>query len=141
MTRWVLIGILVVLLVVGLWAGDQNARLNKPAGEVAPVVAPTAKPGLSTASFVIVSAEPRWEYGRLYCVGELKNVGTIAAGAQIEVIARDANGKLVDSAKFWPASINNLPPGESTGFRYAITSDPAAVRLEWKIIEARVWTK
>jgi len=95
----------------------------------------------SVASFKIVSYQGKWEYGRFRIVGELKNTGTVAAGAEIEVIARDSDGVLVDSKQFWPNSINNIPPGGTCGIDFSITEDPAAVTLEAKVVEATVWSQ
>jgi hypothetical protein len=104
-----------------------------------PVPTAMPAPSLSVASFVIVSFQSKWDYGYLKIIGELKNVGTVGAGAQIEVIARDANGVLVDSSQFWPNSINNIPPGGTCGISYSITKNTAAVTLEAKVISVTVW--
>lgn len=96
---------------------------------------------ISTSDFEILSFSPKWEDGRLRAIGELKNNGKIAAGAQVEVIARDANGQLVASNSFWPNSINNIFPGRSCGIAYTITEDPKAKKAEIKVISVKTWEK
>jgi hypothetical protein len=109
----------------------------RPVPTLAP--APTPKPVLSATSFEIVSSQMKWEGSYLWLVGELKNVGSVPAGAELEVIARDAKGVLIDSATFWPNSVNNLPPGGTCGIKYPVTRDATAVRLDVKVINAQVW--
>jgi hypothetical protein len=93
----------------------------------------------SVSSFRIVSYHGNWDGDTLRVIGEVKNAGTVAAGPQIEVIARDANGVLVDSQQFWPMSIKNLPPGLSCGMNYAITTDRRAKSLEANVVAVEVW--
>lgn len=107
-------------------AASQQKRIN------------TEEP--SCSDFKILSIRGvRGEFGMLRVKGEIKNVGSIAAGVQIEVIARDRNGVLIDSADFWPNSIYNIPPGETRGISYPITEDRNAIAIEAKIIRVRVW--
>jgi len=92
------VGIAALLIfAVGLISGKAPATGGGTSGVSAtprpPSVAPT--PSLA-ASFAIISLRTSWEYESLYAIGEVKNNGTIAAGVQLEVIARDAQGVLVD---------------------------------------------
>lgn len=89
--------------------------------------------------FKILSVNGKWKYDRLYVIGEVKNIGTIAAGVQVEAIARNKSGDLVASNKFWPNSINNIYPGRSRGIEYPLTSDKSATRVELQIISTKVW--
>ena len=75
----------------------------------------------------------------MWFVGELRNNGQIAAGAQIEVIARDINGILVDCAEFWPASIRNIPSGGTTGIEYFFESNSRIKTIEAKVVSVTVW--
>lgn len=92
------------------------------------------------SNFKILSFRAVWgEFGTLRVIGEVKNTGSIAAGVELEAIARDSNGNLVDVAKFWPNSVNNIPPGGSTGFKFPLTEDKSAKKVEVKVINAQVW--
>lgn len=94
---------------------------------------------IPTTSFEIKSFNPRWDDGRLRAVGEIKNIGKIAAGVHVEVIARDEKGDLVDSVDFWPNSVDNIAPGASCGIAYTITRNPRAKSTEIKVIGTNVW--
>ena len=92
------------------------------------------------SDFKIVSYKGVWrEYRGLVIIGEIKNEGSIAAGVQIEVIARDKDGVLVDSQTFWPNSIRNILPGGTCGIDFTITEDKRTKTIEAKIIEVRIW--
>jgi hypothetical protein len=95
--------------------------------------------GPSPSDFKIVSYRGEWDDDRLRVVGELKNIGSVPAGAEIEVIARDSKGVLVDSQSFWPNSTNNIPVRGSCGIGYTITRNRRASKIEAKVISARVW--
>ena len=94
---------------------------------------------INISDFEIVNYRGQWDDGRFRIIGELKNNGKIAAGAQIEVIARDDSGMLIDSQSFWPNSINNIEPGSSCGIGSTITNDKRAITLEAKVIRVEIW--
>ena len=94
---------------------------------------------ISPSNFKIISFRGEWRYGTLYIIGEIKNIGDIPAGAQVEVIARDLNKLLIDSAQFWPNSTKNIRPGSSCGIKYHITEDTRAKSIEIKVISATIW--
>ena len=91
------------------------------------------------SDFEIVSFRAEWRYGTLRAIGEIRNNGSEPAGLQVEVIALDVNGILIDSAKFWPNSVENIPPGSSCGIEHPITQDTRAQKLEIRIISVKVW--
>ena len=94
---------------------------------------------ISLTSFKIVSFDLIWEDGRLMVIGEIKNIGNVAAGVQLEAVARDKDNKLIDTVMFWPNSISNLPPGTSCGIKYKVTENPNAVQGSVRIVRAIVW--
>lgn len=103
---------------------------------------PTHVPAPPSASFIILSSKAVWEYGRFVVIGEVKNIGTVAAGVQVEAIARDANGTLLDSTRFFAnGGGNNLVPGGTSGFNQMVTKDPAAVTIEVKVVGTTVWRR
>ncbi len=93
----------------------------------------------SVGGFTIVNHFARWEGDYLYVIGEIKNTGNVAAGVEVQVIARDANGVLVDSVSFWPGSTNNIQPGASIGVEYHVSNDPSAKTIELTILGTKVW--
>lgn len=97
------------------------------------------RPHIPLSSFEIVSFRGEWQHDTLYVIGEIKNTGHIPGGVKVEAIARDSQGVLIDSQKFWPNSTNNIQPGGSCGIKHHITDDDRASRVEIKVIDARFW--
>jgi len=93
----------------------------------------------SNLGFEVISFYSKWEGDRLRVIGEVKNITNSAKGVQVEAIARDSNGNLIESAKFWPASIRNIPPGQTTGIGHTVTHDKRATKVELRIIDTMVW--
>src|SRR5690606_19242215 len=95
--------------------------------------------GVPAQGFQLVSYDARWEGETLWVVGEVHNAGSVAAGVELQGIARDAAGRLVDVAQSWPASIENIRPGMSYGFRHPVTRERSAVRVDVQIVGKEVW--
>ena len=53
---------------------------------------------------------------RLTLSGELVNKCGSPSAAQISIEARDANGKVIQTKKGWPAGTTNIAPGEAAKF-------------------------
>jgi hypothetical protein len=136
-----LIALFIVFIVFVIVLGSVLNASKKSTSSNKPQKVSQNKEGISTSDFDILSFSPQWEDERLRAIGELKNNGKIAAGAQVEVIARDANGQLVASVIFWPNSINNILPGGTCGIAYTITEDRKAKKAEIKVISVKTWEK
>jgi hypothetical protein len=91
------------------------------------------------SNFKIVSFDGKWENGYLKVITEIRNTGPVAAGVEIQVIARDANGRMVAAQTFWPRLLSNIAPGTSIGVERSITKDRAATKIGVTIVGARVW--
>lgn len=87
----------------------------------------------------LVSYSARWEGNYLVVAGEVRNVGSVADGVGVQIVARDASGRLVDMATFWPASVDDICPGLNHGFRRTMTIERSAVRVDAQIVGVRVW--
>lgn len=70
--------------------------------------------------------------------GEVRNENPVAAGVQLQVIARDAAGRVIDSHEYWPAGRDNIAPGGVHAIDVIATDQPA-VTFEVRIIDARAW--
>ena len=101
--------------------------------------ADTSDVAQATEGFLVMSFDARWEGNTLWVVGEVRNVSNRPAGVELQVIARDPAGRLVDVATFWPASINNIRPGSSYGFRHPVTNQRSATRVEVDIVGSEIW--
>ena len=85
---------------------------------------PTAsRSNVTAGDFEILSVSSRWDYDRLLVIGEVKNNASLPAGVQLEAVARDASGVLIDSEQFWPASVRNIPAGGTTGVAHPLTEN------------------
>ena len=91
------------------------------------------------SNFKIISFHGDWRGDTLYVIGEIKNIGNVAAGVQIQAIARDSSGTLIDCESFWPNSPNNIQPGLSCGIKYPITDKRSTQKIELIILEALIW--
>lgn len=98
----------------------------------------TARPQVTPADFEILSCNSHWSWiDMLHVAGEVRNNGTVGAIAEIELIARDANGTLVDTATIWPAT-KNILPGETRAFKYPLTQDKRAVAVSARIMRVAI---
>lgn len=114
----------------------------KETGEVPDIAdfAPVARRNSSVSpDFQILSYTTRWEGDYLWVIGEVRNTGSVPAGVELQVLARDASGRVVDVATFWPAGIQNIRPGASYGFRHPVTRERSAVRFEVQVVGTEVW--
>jgi hypothetical protein len=73
--------------------------------------------------------------------GKLRNNCSEAAGAQIQIVALNKAGEVVDEFSGWPASIHNIAPGAARAFNFGST-------IEWRkeisdvtveITDVRTW--
>ncbi len=71
--------------------------------------------------------------------GEVKNVGLVAAGVELQIIIRNESGHVVYSAEFWPASIKNIRPGDTWPIRYIHPAMPGATKASMRVIGSRTW--
>jgi hypothetical protein len=71
-------------------------------------------------------------------LGEVRNENAVAAGVQLQIIAYDAAGSVVDTLEYWPAAERNIAPGATASIDVVATRRPA-VTFEVRIIDARVW--
>lgn len=118
---------------------NQESKARPPAAKNSTSNAVKKTRGVSPADFEIVSHRGEWQNDRLRIIGEIRNKGAVSAGAEIEVIARDDKGVLIESKTFWPNSTNNISPGGTCGIGYTITKDIRAKTIEVKVIDVNVW--
>lgn len=79
------------------------------------------------------------EYGRTRVIGELKNNSSVATGVQIQAIARDKQGRIIDSEEWWPASISNIPSGAIWPINKTISDKENIETVEVSVIDVNVW--
>jgi hypothetical protein len=75
-------------------------------------------------------------WGTVSVVGEIKNVGAIARGVELQAALRDANGRVIAVGHFCPASYKNIAPGETWPFSYSFGKQEGIVKAEMRIVGA-----
>jgi hypothetical protein len=77
----------------------------------------------------------------LKLIGKLKNNCSLAAGAQIKVIAEDGKGNVVDTTDGWPASTRNIGPGATYAFDMGplMTYRKGMKKFSVEVIDVRTW--
>jgi hypothetical protein len=123
------------LLVCGCGGPSQSTGLV--VGSEPPVELEQHAPGprLVKYGFAVLDFRAiRDEYGMVSVVGEIKNVGTITRGVELQATLRDAHDRPTAVGHFYPASYNNIVPGESWPFSYSFGRRQDAVRAELRVV-------
>ena len=81
----------------------------------------------------------RSSYGTLRVVGEIKNNSGTAQGVELQAIARDRSGKIVDSTTFYPASTRNIPAHSTWPINSSVTDKKDCATVTLKIIGTEKW--
>jgi hypothetical protein len=118
----------------------------EPTRETLPGVAPTAAAqstaqpaaGPTEDDFEIVSYRVEDDPPNTRIIGEIRNRGSVAAGVELEAVALDARGVVIDEVRFWASGATNIPPGASQPF--VATGPRMGTRgVEVRAISVRVW--
>jgi hypothetical protein len=72
-------------------------------------------------------------------IGELKNNNRMATGVQLLVIARDNQGRVIDNAMIWPASITNIPAGATWPIQYMFSDGENITTVEIRVMDVKIW--
>ena len=142
--KWIGIGtisLLVLFIVIGLIGNLFSPDVSKESSVPRPAQKTDIREpaDVSTSDFQIVSVRAEWISEGFYVIGEVRNNGNVAAGVEVQATARDNKGQLIDSAMFWPNSVNNIPPGSSVGVRWNVTFDKTATRGELQVVAVKIW--
>jgi hypothetical protein len=116
---------------------DRNDQKPTPG----PTKAPVQRNGFTKYGFQVLdgwSCRQR-QYGSPVVVGEVRNCTGIPQGVELQVIVRDPNGSVLSEASWWPASILNIGPGETSPFQWPIPQFSGDVQVELRILQAHTW--
>ncbi|MFH1010402.1 MAG: hypothetical protein V1784_04105 [bacterium] len=127
------------LLMAGLASWLSLAQGCSPSE--APKARNTAEQGsqISLSDIQILEWHLDREYGHTRVVGELRNNSAVAMGAQLQAIARDKEGRIIDSAEWWPASVSNIPAGSSWPIGYTISDKANIKTVTVSVIRVQIW--
>jgi hypothetical protein len=78
----------------------------------------------------------RDEYDRVFVVGEVKNVGTVTKGVELQAALRDAGGRLVAVGHFYPAGDYSIGPNQTWPFAHSFGKQEDGVEAELRIVGA-----
>lgn len=123
------------LLVCGCGAPSQSSGVAADAARPAELGKEAPGPRLEQYGFAILDFRAiRDEFGMVSVVGEIKNVGTITRGVELQATLRDAADRAAAVGHFYPASYNNIVPGETWPFSCSFGRRQDAVRAELRIV-------
>ena len=138
----VILGAVGAILSCSPLPSSPRAASESSAGRTVATAAPVAPLKvdlLSGFSIVEWHMDAPNSIGSVYVRGEVLNGNSEAAGVELEVVSRDAAGRIVDSTTFWPASTRNIPAKGSAPIAYPATRNSAATKFGLRIVRARVW--
>ena len=130
----------VIIVAAVMLARRPNLAGSNAQGQSSGLLSRNEAPGPKITDFEILN----WrivsrEYGSPEVVGEVRNNGTLPAGVQLQAIARAANGDVVGSDDFWPASISNIPPGRTWPISFPLSSEGKFSKVELRVIGVCDW--
>ena len=103
--------------------------------------AQVASQACSAKDFEVSGLKFRREYENLSFTGTVTSRSSNACGVQLKVSTYDAQGAVVDTSNFWPASIRNIAPGAKENFSYFVRYDKTAKTYDVLPIDAREWKR
>ena len=90
--------------------------------------------------FAIVDFSARRDRaGVVTILGEVRNNGSVPKGVELHAILRGDNGRLIAERGFWPASLENLEPGEIRPFSFPLGGYGNVAQIELQITRVRQW--
>lgn len=127
---------LTIALLAGLSISIGGCAGSPQAGKVA---GPQGRAGTSLeqdgfALLYFRAIQDNW--GAVSVVGEVKNVGSVARGVELQASLRDANGRVIAVGHFCPASYKNIAPGETWPFSYSFGKQEGIAKAEMRIVGA-----
>jgi len=104
--------------------------------QLEPVAARTWAENADRKNFEIVSYRVVDEASGTRLMGMVRNNGATAAGVELQGVARDGSGALVEELRFWPAEGRSIQPGGTASFDVA-GPKPGTRALALRVLAAR----
>ena len=142
----------------------KHARINEPGasvvavfqeqfvpeclGDISTVSTPFPRPTSTRGSvqienalgFSFLSVDKReTDWGDIEIYGEIKNNNSIGMDVKIEIILRDANGRLLDSVDFLVGNLSNIRAGGSRAFSQVFDANPNFASIDIRVIDSHEW--
>lgn len=97
----------------------------------------------SATSFTVKNFQvtPQPSFNRISLKGELVNQCSSPAAAEVRIVAKDDNGKVIESEDGWPAGTANIQPGQSVNFDFGplFRFNPRMSSFSVEIVSVRSW--
>lgn len=147
LARLFVIVFLVIPIGIGLFSAVYNSETSKSDSKQAPAKQPMGLAACSPADIEIKSLKVNFvdECRASPCiymkgVAVLNNRCSIPVGVQIKITAYDKSGSPMATRDLWPASTNNIPPGDYT---YSIDQwldhEPGMASVDLTPISVKQW--
>ena len=112
---------------------DVPVEAVQPTNEPAPVQIGPRESDFEVVFYRVVDEPPGTRI-----IGEIRNKGSVPAGVELQAVARDVYGTVIDDVRFWPAGTRNIPPGATQSF--VVSGTRAGTRgVVIQPITARTW--
>ncbi len=103
----------------------------------------TAQAACTSSGFTVThfASVPHPNTRRISLSGDLVNQCSVPAGAQVRIIAKDAQGNVIESEQAWPAGSSNVQPGKAKQFNFGplFEFSPNMSSFEVEIVKVREW--
>ena len=77
--------------------------------------------------------------GYIRIATQVKNNCNLSAGVELRAVISDSNGDLIKTPAYWPASINNIPPGQVYPFVYLESVDRPVAKIDVTVNRFKQW--
>ena len=102
-----------------------------------------AQAACTTSNFTVThfATIPHPGLRRITISGDLVNQCGAPAAAQVRIIAKDAQGNVIESEQAWPAGSSNIQPGKSKPFNFGplFSFSPSMSSFQVEIVSVREW--
>lgn len=108
-------------------------------GKLAPFAAVHAE--CAPTDFAIQDVKAGVTGGHVSVAGRLTNGCAKAAGAELEVVAKDASGTVLQSKRGWAVGTSNIDPNQSVSFDLGrlLRVQPGMETYTVHVVDARTW--
>lgn len=95
----------------------------------------------STSQIAVDKIQGRMDGDRLRFVGRVTNNCSVPTGPQLKVTVYNKQGDILTVYDFWPASINNIAPGQAYPFEASATRASGLHKFEIMVISTKSWAQ
>jgi hypothetical protein len=133
--RWAVFGVALLVLVWVATQGEQPTSAQQ-------FGAAPAKAAVSVKCFELRNVKWWVKYEEHFRISyEITNNCEVPAGIELRAVIRDGKGDLIKTPEWWPASINNIEPGQVYADVMALGVDRLPASVNVTLNSAKQWRK